>query len=47
MKKSKRKDREKWMRCVDCKRVKWCLWPVWDGPKKNVGVCPKCWKRGS
>jgi hypothetical protein len=36
------------MRCADCKRIKWCFWPVRDEESgKNLGVCVKCWEKGS
>lgn len=47
MTKAKRhKDGREWRRCADCKRVKWCFYPVMDG-KRDIAVCPKCWERGS
>lgn len=38
-----------WTRCRDCKRVKWCYWPVInrDDGGKEIAVCPKCWDKKS
>jgi hypothetical protein len=44
----KHRDGLEWRRCDDCKRTRWCFWPVRDAETgENVAVCPKCWGRKS